>query len=317
MKVVCQRCKNQILDRLKARCPRCVNQLIREQISSQAAPAEEADRDDTVVARVLMRLSRYNASDAYYPQTLSILRLDRPAVLDATDGVQVLRSMLPRGQATASPQDVVGQLATLTARITQAAAIGDMATVDELRARLGAVALGTAAATSTERDSGTLPALPEDMQQAVSESLAFRQTVRWRPAARVAQTGGGASALMLKGAAQRQAQLRLNDVLYIKTSVIAAAFGFTRRHFEPVYKEQGADKLPTQIRAFPVCGQAAAQAAGNPGLLGMFPILARRRRTRGALRIVEPRSCSAVAGGERSFGSRWPHAGDCSTNAAS
>ncbi len=34
-----------------------------------------------------MRLARYSASDTYYPQTLSVLRLDRPRLTSADDDI--------------------------------------------------------------------------------------------------------------------------------------------------------------------------------------------------------------------------------------
>ena len=46
-----------------------------------------------------MRMSRYNANATYYPQTLSMLRLDRPEITRAGDpDVELLRRMLPAGK---------------------------------------------------------------------------------------------------------------------------------------------------------------------------------------------------------------------------
>ena len=57
--------------------------------------------------------------------------------------------------------------------------------------------------------------------------------------------------------------------------IITATYGYTRRNFEPVYDELGAQNLPVEIRAFPSLQKAAAQRLGKMDLVGTVPVLAR------------------------------------------
>jgi hypothetical protein len=103
MKITCLSCETEAVDRLMASCERCLLQINadRRESSDRAVADVEGEeqrgrRGDPIVTRIAMRLSRYSASDTFYPQTLSILRLDRPAVTALTDQEQnLLRRMLP------------------------------------------------------------------------------------------------------------------------------------------------------------------------------------------------------------------------------
>src|SRR5690349_8478043 len=105
MKVLCRRCKILVLDRFTCRCHRCLRRIQKE-------PAEARHgQTGTIVAALAMRLARYSASDTYYPQTLSILRLDRPRLRTADDQLSAtLFNMLPPSQrpdATVSAADSI------------------------------------------------------------------------------------------------------------------------------------------------------------------------------------------------------------------
>jgi hypothetical protein len=73
MAVVCRTCNVQVLDRLTARCHRCLKRF-----NKHPDQVPVGDTGGTIVSALAMRLARYSASDTYYPQTLSVLRLDKP-----------------------------------------------------------------------------------------------------------------------------------------------------------------------------------------------------------------------------------------------
>lgn len=70
--------------------------------------------------------------------------------------------------------------------------------------------------------------------------------------------------------------------------MISAAFGYTRRTFEPTYDELSAKNLSTQIRAFPSVNREQAQSYGRPDLIGTVPILAREGEHEGLFLALCP-----------------------------
>jgi DNA-directed RNA polymerase subunit RPC12/RpoP len=94
MSVVCRKCNTQVIDRFTARCHRCLKEITRTKVGTDS-PGSSTAKVDTLVTRIAMRMTRYSASDTYYPQTLTTLRLDRPAVSGMSDPeVDVLRRVI-------------------------------------------------------------------------------------------------------------------------------------------------------------------------------------------------------------------------------
>jgi hypothetical protein len=154
-------------------------------------PATE-ESGGTIVSELAMRLARYSASDTYYPQTLSVLRLDRPRLTSADDDISsLLYRILPqsrRPDATLSPADAIK---ALTERLK--AAQGDQGETARLLQRIGEIATGKNPAPSFA-PAGLLDSISPDLEKGIKESLAFRSTVTTVPASEKAQMDGGTSA---------------------------------------------------------------------------------------------------------------------------
>lgn len=127
-----------------------------------------------------------------------------------------------------------------------------------------------------------------DLERAVEECLAFKETVDSRPAIEVARQGGSATALLLAKIAEDIRRLGLRDVLTVADlPVIFATFGYTRRTFEPTYNELTAKNLSTRIRPFPSLDRDAARHLGRADLAGAVPILAREGEHEGLFLSLE------------------------------
>lgn len=278
MKIVCRNCDTQVIDRLTARCHRCLQFANRRRAG--APPAEDAGQtggsEETIVTRIAMRVSRYSASDTYYAQTLSMLRLDRPAVAHTTDDEQaLLRSMLPVGHRPGASQRSAAALESLVKRLQAAETTGNREEAERIRGLIAQAASSGVTPAEEPTDTRLVPASP-DLERAIQESLAFRQTVSTRPAVAVTTQSGGSGQLLVQRIEETRARLGIREVLVVDDlPVIAATFGYTRRSFEPTYEELSAKSLPTQIRAFPSLQRAAAQRLGRPEVIGTVPILAR------------------------------------------
>ena len=86
-----------------------------------------------------------------------------------------------------------------------------------------------------------------------------------------------------------KASLGLSELLYVDDlPIITATYGYTRRDFEPIYDELGAQNLPVEIRAFPSVQKAAAQRLGKMDLVGTIPILAREGEHEGIFMSLLP-----------------------------
>jgi DNA-directed RNA polymerase subunit RPC12/RpoP len=66
MSVVCRKCNTQVIDRFTARCHRCVKDIARATDGGSSQSASQG-RPETLVTRIAMRMTRYSASDTYYP----------------------------------------------------------------------------------------------------------------------------------------------------------------------------------------------------------------------------------------------------------
>ncbi len=293
MKIVCRRCDTQVVDRLTARCRRCLEGAMRQRRTEATrephSEGETGAREETIVTRIAMRASRYSASDTYYPQTLSMLRLDRPVVTPLVDNEQsLLRRMLPSSQRTDSNQRSAEALGSLVQRLRAAEAANNTNEAERIRRLIVQAATGAPAQPAEALDANLVPASP-DLEKAIRESLAFRQTVSVRPAIVVASQSGGSSELLVRPIDETRTRLGIRELLLVDDlPVITATFGYTRRSFEPTYEELSAKDLPTQIRAFPSLQRPAAQRLGRPELIGTIPILAREGEHEGIFVSLEP-----------------------------
>jgi DNA-directed RNA polymerase subunit RPC12/RpoP len=282
MKVLCRKCNATVLDRFTARCHRCLKQFKKD---GTGALADEST--GTVVSKLAMRLARYSASDTYYPQTLSVLRLDRPRLNSTDDQISTtLYRILPqsrRPDANVSPADTIR---VLSDRLKAAAS--DPAEQARLLQLIAEIASGKGSGPSLT-DPGLLQSVSADLEKTIKESLAFRATVSTMTAPEKARREGGTSAVLEQDIQRRQTFLGIDELLYVEDlPIISATYGYTRRHFEPTYEELNAQNLPVQIRAFPPLQKGAAQRLGKPELVGTIPIPAREGEHEGLFLSLNP-----------------------------
>ncbi|MFN7998445.1 MAG: DUF1998 domain-containing protein [Bryobacteraceae bacterium] len=283
MKVLCRTCKIEVLDRFTARCHRCLKRL------STGHP-QPSDGGGTIVSALAMRLARYSASDAYYPQTLSILRLDRPRLTNVDDEVSsTLYKILPQSRRPNSNFSIADSIKALYEQLKVAESLGDAAEQSRLQKKIAEVATGKVAAPSPF-EAGLLPSVPPDLEKGIKESLAFKATVTTIPVEEKARRDGGISQSLSRDVSRLKASLGIDELLYVDDlPIITATYGFTRRHFEPTYEELGAHNLPVHIRTFPAVQKAAAQAVGRIDLVGTVPIIAREGEHEGVFLSVNPK----------------------------
>ena len=142
--------------------------------------------------------------------------------------------------------------------------------------------------TSIPPNAEDIPSAP-DLERAIDEALAFKQTIDYRPAIDIARQGGSATSLLITQVAEDLTRLGVRELLAVSDlPVILASFGYTRRTFEPTYSELTAKDLPTRIRPFPSLDQDAARRLGRPDLAGAVPILAREGEHEGLFFSLEP-----------------------------
>jgi hypothetical protein len=290
IRVNCITCQTQLPDRLSANCHRCLNEYVSGRAGGRNAQGNQnAASANTLVAQIAMRLSRYSASDTYYPQTLSMLRLDRPPVVRLADEEQVLlRQMLPNTSRPARAGSISDVLTSLTNRLRQAEAASDQEEMRRIQTLILRAASGSESP-SANADAPPLTTLTPDVEQSVQESIAFRETVNMRSATIAAQQFGGLTDRSITGIEELRLSLGLKDLLLVEDlPVITATFGYTRRSFEPTYDELSASDLPTQIRAFPSLERYAAQRLGRADLVGTIPILAREGEHEGLFVSLDP-----------------------------
>ncbi len=281
MKVVCRKCNTVALDRFAASCLRCLKRFGRE-----GPPTNQ--KGGTIASALAMRLARYSASDTYYPQTLSILRLDKPQLTSVDDDTSsTLRLLLPRSRRPHTVESPAERLKALAERIKNAESTGDTAEQARLLATVAEIAQGKAHEPELA-DSGLLSAISEDLEKAIKESLAFRGTVSVESAEQKARESDAAE-LLADEVSRIRSSLGLAELLYVDDlPIITATYGYTRRSFEPVYDELGARNLPVEIRAFPSVQKAAAQRLGKLELFGTIPVLAREGEHEGIFLSLQP-----------------------------
>lgn len=142
MKLICQKCGSVVQDRFTANCKRCLEQIIKMQqqkvtYTETNASSETGDISQTtgsVVSRVAMRMARYSASDTYYPQTLSMLRLDRPRITRSGDEeIDILRRMLPTTRRPEAEGGTGITIEVLARRLKEAEASNDRHEIERIR----------------------------------------------------------------------------------------------------------------------------------------------------------------------------------------
>lgn len=281
MKVVCRKCNTVAVERFTASCHRCLKRFGREGL-----PANQ--QGGTIASALAMRLARYSASDTYYPQTLSVLRLDRPQLTSIDDEISsTLRQILPRSRRPDTVGTTSERLKALSERLSAAESLGDRAERTRLMALIVEIAQGRTPGPEVV-EAGLLPAISQDLEKAIKESLAFRGTVSIEPAEQKAREGDAVS-LLAEELTRLRNSLGLAELLYVDDlPIITATYGYTRRSFEPVYEELGAHNLPVEIRAFPSVQKYAAQQLGKMELVGTIPVLAREGEHEGVFISLQP-----------------------------
>ena len=141
MKLECRNCGTIIKDRLTARCKPCLEELTQ---NSSVLETNSESESGSIVARIAMRMSRYNASATYYPQTLSMLRLDKPEITIGDDlEVQLLRRMLPPEKRPNTGSGSGSTIEQLGARLKKAERDNDSEEIERLRKLILAAIQGT------------------------------------------------------------------------------------------------------------------------------------------------------------------------------
>jgi len=186
MKVLCRKCKMPAIDRLKARCHRCLKTINKanKELGSDTVGGE-------LVSRLVMRLARYSASETYYPQSISILRLDRPKISTGVDEVSnLLRTLLPEGGEGDRAASAGDTMKALTERLQAAERHGDAEEAKRWMDKIFEVASGKPARVArTASDMLHVTAAP-DIEKSLHESIAFRETVTTRSAVEMASATG-------------------------------------------------------------------------------------------------------------------------------
>jgi hypothetical protein len=132
MKLECRKCGTIVKDRLTARCKRCLEELTKD--GSFTSADAEAEASGSVVARIAMRMARYNANATYYPQTLSILRLDRPEITRSNDPeLELLRRMLPAEKRPSVDSGSGATIEQLGIKLKQAELNNDSDEIERIR----------------------------------------------------------------------------------------------------------------------------------------------------------------------------------------
>jgi hypothetical protein len=282
MKLICKNCGTIVRDRFTANCARCLrdlsNQRRRRGGEDFYTTKNEFGCETTgsVIARIAMRMSRYSASATYYPQSFSILRLDRPAIsISGGDELGLLRRMLPVSRRPGSDSGVSGTIDALSRKLKEAEALHNRSEVARLRGLIAQAAMGQGPPPAPPDDDRLVPSAA-DLERAVDEAIAFRTTVDSRSAIETARRGGSASSHLIDQIQQDIQRLGVCEFQTVSDlPMISATYGYTRRTFEPVYDELTARNLPTQIRAFTSVDRDEARRMGRPDLQGTIPILAR------------------------------------------
>lgn len=271
MTISCRRCKGVIAARITGRCPRCIARLPPRAEDG----SDSADYERGVVPRILMRLTNYVANEAFYPQTLTILRLGRPRVVaDDTDLIRELKTLLPleRRPGTLSRGQ---RIAALARQLDDADRTGDTDLSHRLEGELLRVSQGKPEPEPEVAGSHSQH-VEEDVLRGVEESLALLTEVTTESMPTIISQAGKDAASRVAMAAELLRAVGFDEVRLVRDlPIINATYGYTRRSFEPTYRELNVDGIPTTVRPFYPLEQGAAQKLGRMDLRGRLPILAR------------------------------------------
>jgi hypothetical protein len=293
LKIRCRNCHTYTVERLNPRCHSCFTNPPPLPMSNGQAADEREEQETTIITRVLMRVTSYRASEAYYPHTLTLLRLDRPQYTGYQDEeIEQLRQMLPESPSDSSEDPTVNALSMLTVRLQAAQAKGDAQTVQELIKQIGSVASSgglSKPSPASRAEQETAFSLTPELQRGVQESLAFKTTVHTTSYTDLLrQDRQGAAAGLLPEITEVHQHLGLCPLLLVDNlPVISATFGYTRRSFEPTYEENNV-LLPTQLRPFYSVDKYGAKSINQPGAVGTIPILAREGEHEGVFIGLDP-----------------------------
>lgn len=295
MKVYCATCGMNIPLRLTGRCADCIKEISTELPSGPTSSSDtghDERRRATVVARVAMRQTRYSASDAYFPHSITLLRTDGPLIQeDRRPASKILRGIQSDpASPTADDQQL---LPSLLEQMAKAAAQGNLDLVDQLSRQVRALASGLSPAPQRQ------PAIPrpsvrlqDDAERAIREALAFGTTVRTRAAVDLARANASITPSSLEEVTLVLTRLGIDEFSIVDDlPVITATFGYSRRSSDPQYEEPEIAKdikLPTTIRPFRPLDRKAANAIDKPQLVGSSPILAREGKHQGLFFSLNP-----------------------------
>lgn len=295
MKIICKNCNTVVRDRFTANCARCLRDLSNERRRSNRESVYNTENEfgqqtsGSVVARIAMRMSRYSASSSYYPQSFSILRLDRPKLTFADgDELGLLRRMLPTSRRPEAQAGVSGTVEVLMRKLKEAESMRNASEQARLRSLIAQAVMNPEQDSAPAEDDSLVPRAA-DLERSISESIAFRTTVDSRPAVETARRGGSASGLLLDQIEQAIQGLGLCEVRTVSDlPMISATYGYTRRTFEPTYDELTARNLQTQIRAFTPLDRDEARRMNRADLQGTIPVLAREGEHEGLFLALCP-----------------------------
>jgi hypothetical protein len=264
LRVFCSRCSSEVFNRPLARCPRCLRRFYGQQAD---------ERRGRLALQSAMRITRHSANNSYYPHSLTLLRLDRPRVVQASEEQAWLENLLPAADR-AERVGVGTSLVDLATRIQAAERDGDAALKAELLAQLAVVAQSPTAAPRPPTPPASTP-VADDIAQSIRESIALLSSVRRTDSATL---GDGYAQPASKLTRSRLKRLGLRKIeLVHDLPVVSTTFGYSRRSPDPTYTEIAARELfPTTIRPFPVLDAEAARILSRPHAVGTTPILARQ-----------------------------------------
>ncbi len=275
--IQCDRCRRDVLPRGGARCPRCLPRLVAAGAGGQIA------------LQTTMRITRHSANNAYYPRTITMLRLDRPQLVHRTGDADWLETFLPpplRARRAGSALSLI----ELAEELRRAEVRGDTDARERLLREIAIAASAPTGGASTPSGSPQRAA-QDDIVRSVQESLALLSTVRRQRVPLSAQSVGVDGAERARSLEATFARLGLQRVEFVtELPLITATYGYTRRSSDPTYSEgqQATSAFPTTLRPFPVLDDDAARVAGNPLVSGRVPILAREGLHEGLALYLNP-----------------------------
>jgi hypothetical protein len=292
--IKCHRCNRTVLERITARCPRCVKRLLKERQQGKASLQEQdTNENKTAVARVAMRMTGYNASEAYYPHSFSMLRLERAPSLTADPDVQLLHKFLPLARRPHNPEGISIPLEIWVKQLKEAEQSGDQERCHYIQQRMTDILQKkneSAIPLSEEQEEDENCILKDpNLIRPIEESIAFKSTVRLHPWDEILQQRGSTGTILKDRIERDLTRLGLREMLLVEDlPVISATFGFTRRSAEPTYTELSASNLPTTLRPFPSLDRSAARILGQADFVGTTPILAREGKHEGIFLSLDP-----------------------------